>query len=70
MRKREELIKLATKLVNSSYEEIEKAARKHNISPLMLFLTINDMYIKKYRPDVWADIEALLEEEENYEEDI
>ena len=53
---------LAAQLVNSAnitYDEIEKIAKKYNISPISLFLAVNDALIRRWRPDIWETLESL-----------
>jgi len=60
MRKQQFVEVLAAQLVNSAnitYDEIEKIAKKYNISPISLFLAVNDALIRRWRPDIWEALE-------------
>ena len=67
MRQNQNLKRIAEQLAQAgltSFEIIEQVAEEYKIPAVSLFLEVNDIFIKMVRPDIWADIEA-LEEEEN-----
>jgi len=59
------LEQIAARLINSTFDEIEQAAKEVRVSPIALFLLVNDLTIKKVRPDIWEELEDDLEDLED-----
>ena len=46
------------------YEEIEKICRREGLDPILLFILLNDKYIKEKRPDVFEEVFKIEDIEE------
>jgi len=62
MRRYYELVKLLSSSI--SYEEVEQICRREGLDPILLFLLLNDKYIKEKRPDVFEEVLKIEEIEE------
>ena len=57
MRKYYELVKFLSPSI--SYEEIEQICKLEGLDPVLLFILLNDKYIKESRPDLFKEIENI-----------
>ena len=64
MRKYYELVKFLSPSI--SYEEIEQISRREGLDPVLLFILLNDKYIKEKRPDVFEELNEDIEPIEDW----
>ena len=60
MRKYYEIVKILSFTI--SYEEIEQICRREGLDPVLLFILLNDKYIKEKRPDVFKEMFKIEED--------